>query len=65
MEKRNLKIQFFSSFEEESIAEYKRRSSQSYTERMNEFAQLQERCWGKAWTKEKMKKIVSFEKVAW
>jgi len=65
MKKRDLKIKFFSSFEEESITEYKRRSSQSHKERMAEFAQLQERCWGKSWTKEKIKQIVSFEKVAW
>ena len=65
MKKNDLKIQFFSSFQEESIAEYKRRASQSYSERMKEFAQLQKRYWGDAWTKNSIKKIVSFEKVEW
>ncbi len=65
MKHRNLTIQIFNSFEDETKAESKRRSKQSHTDRMNEFAILQERCWGKRWTTEKIKKTVSFEQVAW
>lgn len=65
MKRKDLKITFFGSLEEESIAEYKRRSEQTNEERMKEFAILQERCWGEKWTKKKIEPIVSFEMVKW
>lgn len=65
MKKRNLSIQFFDSFEDEAKAEYQRRSEQTETERMLEFAILQERCWGPKWTKSKIQHLVSFEELSW
>ncbi len=65
MKKRDMPMQFFSSFEEEASAEYNRRSNQTHQERMKEFSILQERCWGEKWTKNRIKSIVSFEEVAW
>ena len=63
--KRNLKVQFFDSFEEENKAEHTRRASMTPTQRMREFAILQERAFGKAWTSEKIKKVVSYELLDW
>ncbi len=63
--KRNLKIQVFNSFEEENKAEYSRRASMTPAQRMREFAVLQERAFGKAWTSEKIKKVVSYELLNW
>lgn len=63
--KRNLKIQVFNSFEEENKAEYSRRYSMTPDQRMQEFAIIQERVYGKAWTSEKIKKVVSYELVNW
>jgi hypothetical protein len=60
-----MKVQIFNSFEEESKAEYQRRSEQSPRERIHEFAVLQERVWGKKWTNKKIEPVVSFEKVRW
>ncbi len=50
MEHRNVTCRVFSSFEEEAEAEYLRRSEQSPEDWINEFAILQERCWGEKWT---------------
>jgi hypothetical protein len=63
--KRNLKIQFFNSFEEENKAEHIRRASMTPDQRMREFGILQERAFGKAWTSEKIKKVVSYELLDW
>jgi hypothetical protein len=63
--KRKLKIQLFNSFEEENKAEHARRASMTPAERMREFAVLQERAFGKNWTSEKIKKVVSYERVNW
>jgi len=63
--KKNLKIQVFNSFEEENKAEYTRRASMTPAQRMQEFAIIQERAFGKAWTSEKIKKVVSYELLNW
>lgn len=65
MKQRKMTFQVFTSFEEEAKAEYSRRSKQSTQERIHEFSILQERCWGEKWTNQKIKHIVSFEKVSW
>ena len=65
MKKRVLSIRVFNSFEEESKTEYNRRANQSSKERMREFAVLQERCWGKKWTQNRLEPVVTFEEVAW
>ncbi len=65
MKDRNIKVEIFSSFEEESEAEYQRRNNQSPWERIHEFSILQERCWGDKWTKNKIEPVVSFEEVSW
>ncbi len=41
--KRDMPIRFFSSLEEENLAEYRRRAQMTPMERMEEFAILQER----------------------
>lgn len=65
MKKRNLSVQVFNSFEEEAKSEYNRRANQSPKERMDEFAVLQERCWGIKWTQGRIEPTVTFEEVAW
>lgn len=65
MEDRKLKVQIFSSLEEEAKAEYQRRNDQSPQERIQEFSVLQERFWGENWTSRKIDPVVSFEKVTW
>jgi len=63
--KKKLKIQVFNSFEEENKAEYSRRASMTSAQRMQEFAIIQERVYGKAWTSKKIRKVVSYELVNW
>jgi hypothetical protein len=58
-------IRFFSSLEEENRFEYKRLASMTPDERLEEFAIIQERAWGKKWTSKPIKKVVSWEKVKW
>lgn len=65
MKDRKIKVEIFSSFEEEAKAEYQRRDNQSPRERIHEFSILQERCWGEKWTSRKIEPVVSFEKVTW
>jgi len=65
MDSQQLKVEVFSSFEDEMKAEYKRRSEQSPQDRIREFSILQERCWGEKWTNRKIEPVVSFEKVGW
>jgi hypothetical protein len=62
MVQRDVTYRVFSSFEEEAVAECLRRSEQSPEDRINEFAILQERCWGEKWTSQKMVPVVSFER---
>ena len=61
----NLKIAVYSSFEEENRAERLRCARMTPSQRLDEFAVLQERAWGDRWTKKPMKRIASVEKVPW
>jgi hypothetical protein len=63
--KKNLKVEFYSSFVEENKAEYQRRSQMSTEERIREFNILQERAWGKDWISKPIEKKATFEKVSW
>ena len=63
--KRNLRVEVFSSFEDENRAEHRRLAKMTPFERLDEFAILQERVWGKKWTDEPMVKIATYEKVSW
>jgi hypothetical protein len=58
-------IRVFSSLEEENNFEYERLASMTPDERLEEFAVIQERVWGKTWTSKPIKKIASWEKVKW
>ena len=62
---KNLKITAYDSFEDEAKAETKRRATQTPQERLKEFSELQDRCFGKGWNKKKMMKIASWETVSW
>jgi hypothetical protein len=55
----------FSSFAEENQAEYRRLRQMTPNQRLDEFAVLQKRVWGAKWTKERLKRIASVEKVTW
>jgi hypothetical protein len=59
------KVAIFSSFEEENDAECDRLARMTPTQRLDEFAILQERVWGEKWTREPMRRIASIEKVSW
>jgi hypothetical protein len=59
------KFAVFSSFEDENNAECKRFARMTPTQRLDEFAILQERVWGEKWTREPMRRIASIEKVSW
>lgn len=63
--KNKMSFAVFTSFKEENRAEYFRRSRMTPRQRLDEFAILQERAWGAKWTKERMKKVFSFEMVSW
>lgn len=63
--KRELRVEVFSSFEDENRAEHRRLALLTPMQRMEEFAILQERMWGKKWTEEPMVKIVTIEKLSW
>ena len=65
MKDRKIKVEVFNSFEEESKAEYRRRTNQSREDRIREFSILQELFWGEKWTNQKIEPVVSFEKVSW
>lgn len=59
------RVRVFTSFEEENEAEYHRLAIMTPDERLEEFAVIQERAWGKKWTSEPIKKTASWEKVKW
>jgi hypothetical protein len=63
--RKSLKVQVYNSFEAENKAEYARRKAMTPAQRMHEFALLQERVYGKNWTSEKIKKVVSYELLDW
>ena len=58
-------VKIYKSFEEESLADSRRRSSMTISERLDEFAIIQERVWGELWTKTPISKKVSFEELSW
>jgi len=58
-------VKIYNSFEEEASADTRRRSSMPISERLEEFAVLQERVWGELWTKTPISKKVSFEELSW
>jgi hypothetical protein len=58
-------VSVFSSIDQENEAEYRRRAKMTPAQRLDEFATLQERLWGRRWTHEPMKRIVSIEKITW
>ncbi len=63
--KRDLRVTVFSSFEDENRAEHRRLAHLTPMQRLEEFAILQERMWGTKWTKDRMKKIATYEKITW
>jgi len=64
--KRNrLKVEIFSSFEEENESENRRRAAMTPRQCLEEMAVLQERAWGKDWTSSPIEKIVSWEELDW
>lgn len=62
---RTIKATSFSSFTEENIAEYARRARMTVAERFAEFAVIQERAFGKAWTEAPIERIATMEKLDW
>lgn len=64
-QKRNLSMKVYSSFEEENRAEHRRLAALTPEQRLTEFGILQTRVWGKKWTKDRIVKIATFEKVKW
>jgi hypothetical protein len=63
--KKDKRVEFFFSFEEENQAEYLRRKKMSIEERIKEFSALQERAWGKNWTSVPVVKSATYESVSW
>jgi hypothetical protein len=59
------RIQIFSSIEAENAADLQRNAMMTPQARLDEASLLQERVWGKEWTKKPMKKVVTFEHVEW
>lgn len=55
----------FSSFEKENREEHRRLAMLTPEQRLDEFAILQERVWGKDWTEKRIIKLVRIEKVTW
>jgi hypothetical protein len=62
---RKSSVAVFSSFEEENAAEHLRCARMTPSQRLDEFAVLQERAWGERWTKKPMKKTATVERVRW
>ena len=58
-------VQIFSTIEAENKADILRYVRMTPGERLQEAAFLQERIWGKGWTKRPMKKVASFEQINW
>jgi hypothetical protein len=63
--KRELRVTVFSSFEDENRAEHRRLAHLTPMQRLEQFAILQERMWGTKWTKDRMIKTATFEKLTW
>jgi len=62
---RVVSVKRFSSFEEENREEHRRLAALTSEQRLNEFAILQERLWGKKWTQDGIVKTVRIEKLEW
>ena len=54
-------VRIYNSFEEQEKAEIARRNAMSVQERFHEFAVIQERVWGEAWTETPIVRKVTFE----
>lgn len=63
--KARLKVEVFSSFEDENESEYSRRALMTHDECMDELAALQERRWGKGWDLRPIENVVSWERLDW
>ena len=61
----DVRVQIFSSFEEENTAEHRRLAEMSPQERLRELAILQERRWGPEWTETPMVRKATWEIVPW
>lgn len=60
-----LKVEVFSSLEDENESEYSRRALMTPDECMEELAVLQERMWGRGWGLRPIEKVVSWERLEW
>jgi hypothetical protein len=58
-------VRIFNSFEEEETAERERRAAMTMVERLEEFAVIQTRIWGKSWTDTPISKKVVWEDLPW
>jgi hypothetical protein len=63
VKKKILKV--FFSLEEENDDEHRRLAKMSPGMRLQEFAALQERVWGRKWTHDPMVRTVKIEKIKW
>jgi hypothetical protein len=61
----DVRVQIFSSFEEENTAEHRRLADMSPQDRLREFAILQERRWGRKWAEAPIARRATWEKVPW
>ncbi len=62
---RKPQVAIFDTLEAENEAEYFRRARMTPEQRLDEFARLQARVWGKKWTEDPMIKVVTWEKTKW
>jgi len=65
MEQGRCRIRCYSTFDEENRAECIRRAELSFEERWREFAALQARVFGKAWTETPMVRQIRVERLNW
>ena len=67
MKKKNIatKIEFFSSFNSSNSADHIRWCNMSPKQRWDELAIIQKRVWGSRWTRGKIKRTASYEKLDW
>jgi hypothetical protein len=60
-----VKVEIFNSFKDANTAEHKRCAYMSPKQRWDELAILQKRVWGSRWSRGKIKRIASYEKLRW
>ena len=65
MKNRRLRVELFSSFEEENESERRRRTAMTAAQCLEELAALQERAWGKDWEAKPIEREVSWEELRW